>query len=320
MRVISILTIVVFAALTARPVIAQVSVKQYGATGNGTTDDTAAINNAITAARASNVQLLFPSGTYLVSGTLDFSSLNVNGSGYQNTTIAANVAMQTSTPFDVVQTKGGTSLANMTIDGGWRNGSTVRTGNGIATLSNPGASPPYYGYGNVFENLFIHNVNSSCIYINDGAYETIRTVRCEAFGIAGLYLDSDNYPGFATTSTVVDGQSRFSSMAPALSATAGYGIFIKDGINIAIRGVTIESTKGIYVTGINLRELTFDSVYQEGNAGPYMTITGCGYGLSVTNSFAPGTTGIPAASVSCFGFTTFYGNTFSTPPNNPNPN
>jgi len=47
------------------------SVKEYGASGNGTTDDLAAINNAITA--LSSGDLYLPSGTYLISDDLTVS-------------------------------------------------------------------------------------------------------------------------------------------------------------------------------------------------------------------------------------------------------
>lgn len=50
------------------------NVKDYGATGNGSTDDTAAIQAAITAAKAGTQKIFFPMGTYIVS-----SSLNVGG-------------------------------------------------------------------------------------------------------------------------------------------------------------------------------------------------------------------------------------------------
>ncbi|EPH0529384.1 glycosyl hydrolase family 28-related protein [Pseudomonas aeruginosa] len=46
-----------------------VVVTNYGATGNGTTDDTAAIQAAITAA-GQNADVVFPSGTYLITSTL----------------------------------------------------------------------------------------------------------------------------------------------------------------------------------------------------------------------------------------------------------
>jgi hypothetical protein len=47
-----------------------ISVKTYGATGNGVTDDTTAIQNANNAAATQGQVLYFPAGTYIVSTTL----------------------------------------------------------------------------------------------------------------------------------------------------------------------------------------------------------------------------------------------------------
>jgi hypothetical protein len=59
-----------------------VSVKDFGATGDGSTDDTAAIQNAITACGASNQKILFfPAGVYLVSSTLNFNGVSAQGEG-----------------------------------------------------------------------------------------------------------------------------------------------------------------------------------------------------------------------------------------------
>ncbi len=49
---------------------AWVDVKEYGATGNGTTDDTTAIQNAINSISTAGGTVLFPIGTYLISSTL----------------------------------------------------------------------------------------------------------------------------------------------------------------------------------------------------------------------------------------------------------
>ncbi|WP_296617008.1 glycosyl hydrolase family 28-related protein [Sphingomonas sp.] len=54
-----------------------ISVLTYGAVGNGVTDDTTAIRNAITAAGATGGIVSFPAGTYKISGTLTISSANV---------------------------------------------------------------------------------------------------------------------------------------------------------------------------------------------------------------------------------------------------
>jgi hypothetical protein len=61
-----------------------VSVKTYGATGDGSTDDTAAINAAIAAIPSSGAMLYFPCGTYLVLGqisAISTSNTTVTGDG-----------------------------------------------------------------------------------------------------------------------------------------------------------------------------------------------------------------------------------------------
>lgn len=47
------------------------NVKDYGAAGNGTTDDTGAINSALSAATSADGGVVyFPAGTYLISSAL----------------------------------------------------------------------------------------------------------------------------------------------------------------------------------------------------------------------------------------------------------
>lgn len=67
--------------VTLQPVNSVVSVKDYGAVGDGVTDDTAAIQAAITASTGS---VLFPAGAYLIStmlSTADGTPLKLYGEG-----------------------------------------------------------------------------------------------------------------------------------------------------------------------------------------------------------------------------------------------
>jgi hypothetical protein len=57
-----------------------IKVTDYGATGNGTTDDTAAINSAIVAL-TSGATLFFPCGTYLTTSQLSITTPNVTVDG-----------------------------------------------------------------------------------------------------------------------------------------------------------------------------------------------------------------------------------------------
>lgn len=73
------------------------NVKDYGALGNGSADDTVAIRAAIAAAKSSKLGLYFPAGTYIVSGSLDVGggfpgALHIFGSGWDSTIRLANNA------------------------------------------------------------------------------------------------------------------------------------------------------------------------------------------------------------------------------------
>ncbi|MGF7228356.1 MAG: glycosyl hydrolase family 28-related protein [Candidatus Saccharibacteria bacterium] len=73
------------------------NVMDYGATGNGSTDDTAAIQSAITAAKTSTQALFFPPGNYLISSTLNVGGgfpggLCIFGSGWNSQISLANNA------------------------------------------------------------------------------------------------------------------------------------------------------------------------------------------------------------------------------------
>ena len=48
-----------------------IDVRTYGAKGNGTTDDTTAIQNALTAAVSSKASVLVPAGNYKITGVLN---------------------------------------------------------------------------------------------------------------------------------------------------------------------------------------------------------------------------------------------------------
>src|SRR5690348_17230170 len=68
-----------------------VNVKSYGALGDGSTDDTTSIQNAIAAVAAGTAlgTIFFPPGTYIVSGiTLPpgITLQGANGQGYYNAT------------------------------------------------------------------------------------------------------------------------------------------------------------------------------------------------------------------------------------------
>lgn len=63
------------------------NVKQYGAKGDGTTDDTSAISAALSAISSTGGVLFFPPGTYLTGNQTLLPNVHIVGAGLGNTTI-----------------------------------------------------------------------------------------------------------------------------------------------------------------------------------------------------------------------------------------
>lgn len=63
-----------------------VSAYDFGAVGNGVTDDTVTLQNFLAYCRTSNTKGFIPAGTYLISSALDISGVDIEGvfSGYTN--------------------------------------------------------------------------------------------------------------------------------------------------------------------------------------------------------------------------------------------
>ena len=85
-----------------------ISVKDFGAVGDGVTDDTAAIQAAL----AARDHVLFPAGNYKISSTLSLKSGNVLlGAGYSNTRIFRDTTV---TPFDFFE---GITVSGVKVSG-----------------------------------------------------------------------------------------------------------------------------------------------------------------------------------------------------------
>ena len=70
------------------------SIMNYGAGGTGATDDTAALNNCITAARSQGKSVWLPAGTYKITASINLpSNLTLQGAGMWYTTLVGDPAL-----------------------------------------------------------------------------------------------------------------------------------------------------------------------------------------------------------------------------------
>ena len=91
------------------------NVKAYGATGDGSTDDSTAIASALTAAESSGGVVFFPCGTYTIASGLTISHpVSMRGASGSCATLQATSAL-TGTMISVGASK--VSFRNLTLDG-----------------------------------------------------------------------------------------------------------------------------------------------------------------------------------------------------------
>ena len=186
-----------------------VSVKDYGAAGNGTTDDLPAINRAFAAVAGTGQRIFFPAGTYSVSNTVIVpNKTTIFGVGRgdalaDNTVIKAlpsfpaggtMVQMGTSQPAFAIR------IENMTIDGSSIAGTCLanqyaeeQSAGVYLLLANCGGVGLFVSTSGAqnsgpFENLEIYpgggpsvNANTMCVQVvNVIAFRGIRGLTCNA--------------------------------------------------------------------------------------------------------------------------------------------
>jgi hypothetical protein len=150
---------------------ASINVLDYGATGNGTTDDTTAIQAAVNAGVAQNKAVYFPNGAYLITATINLPNnitlygetqrkINTGGNTYGTfIKTAANITMmQTSSTGDTY----GIRIENISFSGNSSTGSALTIGVDSAS---------YLAYGITLRNIDIQFVGNG-IKLNGAAYIT----------------------------------------------------------------------------------------------------------------------------------------------------
>lgn len=155
------------------------NVMDYGATGNGTTDDTAAINAAIAAAAPSSQPtgntVFFPAGTYLVSSALTVpAGVILEGTGWNTPGSEANTFAGSWIFVDA-----GASFSPVTISGS--GGSVRKLGFNVPNQStsggpaSAGAMVLITANNALIEDVCLYNPYGG-IYLNGGAQAVMRRI------------------------------------------------------------------------------------------------------------------------------------------------
>lgn len=246
-----------------------ITTADFGATGDGVTDDTDAIQAAITYCKSTNKKLRFIN-TSVVSDTLDISGLSIEGDAGTLYHVQA-----TSDQFNVFTTDGLTSIENLNVHGGWDGVTAGQTGDILVVNK---TSPDYPYVIHIRDCRFL-NAKKRGIFITRGGYSSIFNMRMNGCGLHGLEFYGVSITD-ATTTFSIGGMSVFSD------CPNGYGVKITNCIALDFTDCISEGTKGIQIAGDN-RNLKFCNYYQENTTGgKFLDWAGSsGIGLSVTNSF-----------------------------------
>lgn len=186
---------------TSRTLLAKmqetISVKDYGATGDGTTDDTAALVAAYNHCVAAGKTLYFPAGTYRAWLVITASNVSIRGDGSATTTIKLpDAATHTITVEAGPGTASGVPCVLDFGQIGAGNSATVRSGAHISGLTldgnkanTTGPATDLFGWGMAFTKY------------SDVTYDDIVVNNCHAGGI-GTFINSNHHNG---TNWVVTG-------------------------------------------------------------------------------------------------------------------
>ena len=243
-----------------------INVRDYGATGNGTTDDTAAIQSAITAASSGGV-VYFPSGTFKVVGTVSVAKpLTLTGPGvlYKSSTGSALLDVSSS---DV--TLRGLTLQNIGTSG------TAVDGTYAVYVHGPTYSSPLSDI--VIENCRIIDWAHSGIWAVNVTRMLVRGNRIRNLMYAGVMLLS------ATDSSVT--HNRVSDLVQKTPVVNTYGIAVSD-----VENTDAGRSRNVIIANNIVKNVTqWEGIDTHGGVGILVignTVVGCYDGIAMVSGNA----------------------------------
>ena len=200
--------------------ITKVNVMSFGATGDGTTDDSTAISNAI----ASGREVYFPPGTYIVKNTIaktSLSNFSIRGAGQGLTTIKAATGGTFSTNMIRLTSCDFFTISDMTLDGD--------------TLSSFDLGAAY----GVFQAMYCNDYTIKNIEVKNFGYIGIGGDGCKRFKISNNYVVRKDPSGSSDHSEAYC--IIFSSANASYTTTSG-----------VIDHNICKNATGVYFTGTNI--------------------------------------------------------------------
>jgi hypothetical protein len=155
-----------------------VSVKDFGATGDSTTDDTAAFNACLAACRSDGRTMYIPNGTYKITSPLTVGApINILGEGVGVSTLAPTFS-SVGYLFEFNSAANGKVIENFTVTG---------PANYDANTNFLKSSA---GYIMRFENLVLNNLGQ-CFYLDLGFSTYLKSIRI-TYCASPIYIEEAN--------------------------------------------------------------------------------------------------------------------------------
>jgi hypothetical protein len=273
-----------------------VNVKSYGAVGDGETDDTEAIQDAIDACSTAGIALYLSEGTYLISDTLLIrSNLYFFGSGSLSKLFLKAATQKNVIGCSIDAAIDNVVLRSFAIDGNAAN----QTATGNKTLQN-GICLYQDNSDNLKQydiiNVEVYNCKSAGIYLGRQYFtdKNKKIINCNIKNNTanGIYID-DNCEYVEILDNVIqsNGVSGIRIVGSNINinggvvkgATTAYSVYATVGSNLCktiISGVTMNHGKGIILDGVTLVNITgcqvLASIYDgiKLNASSFCSIVG----------------------------------------------
>lgn len=212
-------------------VATNVNVKDFGATGNGTTNDAPAIQNAIAAAKASGQGVFFPPGTYLHTTVIQANGVALIGAGGGTTLLANTFATA------VILSGVSPSIQNLVLNSVPAGGGATTTDPNMATLAVVGATN-----FNVQGITIVQGTGRPGVFLQQSAVGQVTSVTFTGSGGGsdfGVLMD-----GCANTSIIGNsftGESSCIVLGVASNFTCNSIAIIANSINASTTGILIQN-------------------------------------------------------------------------------
>ena len=247
------------------------NVKTFGAKGDGSTDDTTAVQAAFNALNGGGGQVLFPPGTYKMSAQISYTltqtgDLSVNGPATLLwTNNSGGLSLTINSPTNATISCYGSSLhvTDLHLETAVAGGGTGLTLTAATSCINSAAAPP-----SSVSNVFISGDDLATHYwtagISDHKVSDLNFIGGGVFGVAGNVIDDG---------LVINGDTGSGQYATVINVIGGVFTLLRNGI-----------LYGSYVQGVTINQTNIDEIYGGSMIGLAPGAAGIIDQLTITNN------------------------------------